>query len=476
MSKSKTWLVNLKVEDLMINPSNDRFIEPVEDEKAAIIAMFDVPNGNPEKEMCNLAEDIAENGLNPFEFPIVWYDNILKKYVVIEGNRRITCIKLMTQYKEDKELTKIKKGIETIYGLKMYDDFDGSIQCIEYENLNDAKKVLAKIHQDINEGIGRKGWDTYAKENNKASRGIKTKAFSVIEFVKKYINENQIETDLIKKMNTTKWVSKLQRVMSFSLFKEAYNIDFTQNCNLKYKDDEEHVYKMLSNLIKDIIDKPATGNFRLKEDFQNYILNLDSQYKSFAEEGKEYSDNKKGVQDGQQEANEETNEEINKENTNQEPMHPRKNKRINQNNNTALRLSREYSEEEYKVLGEKGKTILLELESLDYQRYPYSAAALSRSILEYAIERWSEEYGFNFDTKNLATSHGVCIQSLLSHKILDNKEHSSLSRKCNKEKYIDDLNSWIHGNDLLCVDSTKLLSGWKISRIIIEKYLREKNK
>lgn len=471
MSRSKTCLINLKVEDLMINPSNDRFIEPVEDEKSAIIAMFDVPNGRPEKEMCNLAEDIAENGLNPFEFPIVWYDERVKKYIVIEGNRRITCIKLMTQYKNNEELVKIKKDIKTIYQLKMYDDFDGSVQCVEYEDLNEAKAVLAKIHQDINEGVGRKGWDTYAKENNKASRGIKTKAYSIIEFVKRYINDHKIDTNLLEKMHTTKWVSKLQRVIGFSLFKETYNIDFTQNCTMIYKDEEEQVFKMLSNLIKDIIEKPATGNFRLKEDFQNYLLSLDSQYKSLVSNDTKYTGGNKTEQGKQENTNKE------KENIeHREPLLPRVNKRINKNKNIALRLSKEYSEEEYKVLGEKGSDILLELESLDYQRYPYSAAALSRSILEYIIKRWSEEFNFKFDSNSLIASHGSCIQSLKNHNVLENKEHSSLSRSCKKEKYIDDLNSWIHGNDLLCVDLSRLMRGWKINRILIEKYLREKNK
>ena len=288
MARSKTWQINLKVEDLYLNPDNDRFIEAVENEKNAIIAIFEVPNGNPEKEMYNLAKDIAENGLNPFEFPIVWYDEKIKKHIVIEGNRRITCIKLMTQYKNDKELLKVKNIIKSIYELEIYADFDGSIQCVEYENLEEAKAVLAKIHQNINNGTGRKEWDAYAKENNKASRGIKTKAYSIIDFVKCYIIEHEIETDLLNKMYTTKWVSKLQRVVGFSLFKEKYNIDFTQDCTLMYKDTEEQLFKMLSKLIRDIIDKPATGNFRYKEDFEKYLLMLDSQYKTLVKDNVEY--------------------------------------------------------------------------------------------------------------------------------------------------------------------------------------------
>ena len=94
----------IKIEELCINPENYRYINDTDDELKAIIAMFKVTNGHPIVEMINLAEDIRTNGLNPFETPIVWYDEELEKYIVIEGNRRITCIKLMSQYKGNEQI------------------------------------------------------------------------------------------------------------------------------------------------------------------------------------------------------------------------------------------------------------------------------------------------------------------------------------------------------------------------------------
>lgn len=96
----------LDIAELYINPENYRYVEEVQNEIDAIIAMFKVIVGDPRKEMINLANDIIKDGLNPFEMPIVCFDDELGKYVVYDGNRRITCLKLMTQYKGKHTLSK----------------------------------------------------------------------------------------------------------------------------------------------------------------------------------------------------------------------------------------------------------------------------------------------------------------------------------------------------------------------------------
>lgn len=87
----------ISINELYVNPENYRYINDASDEIDAIICMFNVTTGTPTKEMLNLSKDIVEDGLNPFEMPIVCFDEDLGKYVVYEGNRRVTCIKLMTQ-------------------------------------------------------------------------------------------------------------------------------------------------------------------------------------------------------------------------------------------------------------------------------------------------------------------------------------------------------------------------------------------
>lgn len=171
----------IKVNDLLVNPENYRYINDADDERTAIISMFKVTTGNPHKEMINLAKDIVVDGLNPFEMPIVCYDDVTKKYIVYDGNRRITCIKLMTQYKHNESISKAIPCVEEIYKLSCNIT---EIQCVVYEDVDDAIHCLYKIHQDVNDGIGRKQWDYQAKMKAEAAKGNKSKTYSIIEFVK----------------------------------------------------------------------------------------------------------------------------------------------------------------------------------------------------------------------------------------------------------------------------------------------------
>lgn len=84
-----------------------------------------------------------------------------------------------------------------------------------------------------------------------AAYGDKSKSYAIVEFLKA---NGHTESMLLEKMKTNRWISKLERVVSFSIFKEAYNIQFDNNSNMSYSDSEEHVLKMLSKLVNDIID------------------------------------------------------------------------------------------------------------------------------------------------------------------------------------------------------------------------------
>jgi len=138
----------LDITELYVNPDNYRYVEEVQDEISAIIAMFKVNVGDAKKEMINLANDIITDGLNPFEMPIVCFDDEIGKYVIYDGNRRITCLKLMTQYKGNADVLEKLPYVAEIYKLQY--DGDNSIQCVVYEEADDAIHFLNKIMLYLN--------------------------------------------------------------------------------------------------------------------------------------------------------------------------------------------------------------------------------------------------------------------------------------------------------------------------------------
>ena len=474
---AKYYRKRIEIGDLLVNPDNKRYIESVEDELEAIIAMFDVVNGNPMEEMVALAIDISENGLNPFEQPIVWFDLESEKYVVVEGNRRIICIKMMTTYRNNEDIFRaIPEQAKVIFALNY--KFENDIECVVYDELEDANAVLSKIHQDVNGGLGRKQWTPQAKEKDKAELGNKSKMYALVEFVK---NHPDAEKELLNKMNSTQWISKLERVVGFSKFRDVYNITFDGDNNILYKDTTEHVYKMLARLIHDLIAKTATGNFRLKHDFENYIANLSAEFKTqvdFRPNGEQKSE--KGVGKNRSDSilsddeNGESKSENDSFNENSLPSPKRKAKQ-KKNEQEALGLSKNYLTKEKECLREKGLDILNELESLDVAAYPYASAALCRAIIEYTLNLWCEHFGETMPQNGLLGAYKKVIAILHNKKVTDGKLNSTLQGVTKKENFIGNLNYWMHSHPLQCVRIETLKNGWIACRIIVELYIKQKN-
>ena len=477
----------IKVNDLLVNPENYRYINDADDERTAIISMFNVTTGNPHKEMINLAKDIVVDGLNPFEMPIVCYDDVTKKYIVYDGNRRITCIKLMTQYKHNESISKAIPCVEEIYKLSCNIT---EIQCVVYEDVDDAIHCLYKIHQDVNDGVGRKQWDYQAKMKAEAAKGNKSKTYSIIEFVK---NNPKADKNLINDMDTHRWVSKLERVVGFAKFKEVYNITFDTNNTLVYKDTEEHLLFMMSKLISDLINNSATNNFRFKSDFENYISNLEDEYKTQisvpndAEASKartnvgltqQKDENKKIVEDDIK--NEKVSEVCRKAETLGQTSSidaPRSISKKYLAEKAALRLGKNYDLDDYNCFGEKGKEMIVELESLNIREYPVASAAMCRASLENILKLWADMYSeIAFDSNALPSTYNKCLNALRNKKIISDKEHSVLKAQINKEDYIKLLNTWIHSDTSACVSETNLVSGWKNVRLLVEKYIETHKK
>jgi hypothetical protein len=481
----------LDITELYVNPDNYRYVEEVQDEISAIIAMFKVNVGDSRKEMINLANDIIVDGLNPFEMPIVCFDDEMGKYVVYDGNRRITCLKLMTQYKGNANVLAEIPYVAEIYKLQY--DGDNSIQCVVYDEADDAIHFLNKIHNDVNNGIGRKQWDSQAKMKANAAYGNKTKSYAIVEFLNTNQNTN---TDLLEKMKTNRWISKLERVVSFSLFKDAYNIQFDNNSNMSYLDTEEQVLKMLSRLVADIISNTATGNFRFKSDFQGYVDNLPDEYKT---QVKKNGDSKSGnsycnfdkdsegifsstTQNSDERENGKADNKVdsgsnkqNKEENGTGVGKPKSIPRKHAETKEALVLCRNYNYSAYECLNEKGKEMLIELESLNIKEYPVAAVALCRCLLEYTLKLWLTEQGGDFNSGKLPSCYNGCVNLLRTKNIIDSKEQSVLNTLVNKENFIALLNTWMHADTDACVSETPLVSGWKNVRLLVEKYIETHN-
>ena len=78
----------IKLTSLFVNTENYRF-EPLSSQKEAIDKMIE----DQGDKLYSLVDDIVTNGLSPVDLIIVTPNEDSNKYVVLEGNRRITSLK-----------------------------------------------------------------------------------------------------------------------------------------------------------------------------------------------------------------------------------------------------------------------------------------------------------------------------------------------------------------------------------------------
>jgi len=138
----------LALKALLVNSANDRHGE-LENETAAIAWLFT----HHESVMRKLAKDLAETG-EIYEPPLVWPDGT--NYVVFDGNRRVTCLKLISQPKRapSLELQAFFKELKANWKGVFPDRLDCQIE-IDRERIDE---ILLRRHTGTRGGVGRNPW------------------------------------------------------------------------------------------------------------------------------------------------------------------------------------------------------------------------------------------------------------------------------------------------------------------------------
>lgn len=196
--KTKIFHNDIEIGKLLINRENPRF-NPVQDEQAAVDKMLDEMT----PKLKNLAKDIAQNGLNPGELLYVVKKD--EKYIVLEGNRRVTAMKLINdpQLIKNNEQTKtFFQDLKSNYEQKL----PPRMRCVIFNNEKDAEHWIKLKHTGENNGIGPVSWNSIQQERFQYQRtGKKSKLLLISEFM----DNNNISTKkptIIEKLISTLYV------------------------------------------------------------------------------------------------------------------------------------------------------------------------------------------------------------------------------------------------------------------------------
>lgn len=144
----------LRVTDLLLNTQNPRF-DPVQHQTQAIHAMIE----DQGDKLTELAKHIASNGFSPME--IVLVQPIGTQWLVREGNRRVTALKLINEPELIPDsYAKMKRDFSAL-NKKMDSAILNNLLCVICTDEDTINAWILLKHTGENKGIGTVGWDAY---------------------------------------------------------------------------------------------------------------------------------------------------------------------------------------------------------------------------------------------------------------------------------------------------------------------------
>ena len=218
-----------------------------------------------------LVENIADRGLNPSELLIVIEGEGLRKghYIVVEGNRRLCALKLLSvpQRAVDSPLSKafqlrIRKAADLVGAEGL-----GKISCRLLRSREDADYWIALKHTGENDGVGVVQWDG---EETARFRG-NAPSLHLLDYVKANAALSEAARSGLEKFSVT----NLERLLGDPAVREAIGVDIQRGILLITKEPEE-VLRAAAKIVEDIATKKVrVGGIKGKDERGKYINSID---------------------------------------------------------------------------------------------------------------------------------------------------------------------------------------------------------
>ena len=259
MAGAPTTLDDVKLGRVFLDLENPRH-EPFTSEPQTIEYLCEFEGVYP------LARDIAVHGLNPLErfalVPVKARGGKTTGYIMAEGNRRLCAIKLLT----DPELApaNLRKAFE-----KLSENWAPitSVSGVVFDNMDDAKIWLERIHSGTQGGVGRKEWNSEQKE--RFSGGAKNRTAQL--FLDYAEAEEMITAEERKGKITT-----VQRFLGNDVFREILGLDHSAPDQLGRTRPKDEFDILARRFVRDLVQKKDVNSRMNKEQIIQYARPLSS--------------------------------------------------------------------------------------------------------------------------------------------------------------------------------------------------------
>ncbi|NOU54540.1 hypothetical protein HN020_07205 [Brevibacillus borstelensis] len=253
---------SLKVTELLVNPLNPRF-NAREHQSETIHAMVQ----DQKEKLVSLARHIVENGLNPTDLILV-KPNGNNQWVVREGNRRITSLKLLNEPSlVPSDYPKLKKDFQQLNSL-MDNLILQRIPCVILEDENKINEWVRLKHTGQNDGAGTVGWD--GQQTSRFKELVEGKADMRIAFLDFLREQSDLSEELKTKLYNIK-KTNFDRLMGDPDVRSFLGLS-VENSKLELVNG---INRYLLMVLEDLThDKLSVGKIYYKEHRKEYIEEL----------------------------------------------------------------------------------------------------------------------------------------------------------------------------------------------------------
>lgn len=260
---------SIKIANLHLDLHNFRF-EEQHSQKEAIATMIDDQKGK----LVTLAKDIFDNGLNPTDLIIVVrMPEGNNQYRVLEGNRRVTCLKLINNPGLiPNEFPNIRRQFKRLAEREERASQLRRPLCAIFENEEDAVVWIERKHSGEQDGKGTIPWNSLQKSRFDAHHGAKeSHTLQVVNFISMMAKEDPSLKDIVNKVTNT---TNIERLLSDPYVRETLMLTL-QDGIIKSFDTKERTKKKLVKLLDLVLQPSFTVNtIRSKADRKVFIDNL----------------------------------------------------------------------------------------------------------------------------------------------------------------------------------------------------------
>jgi hypothetical protein len=229
---------NIALSALLVNRANDRHGE-LENETAAIAWLFNTR----EIHMRNLTKDIVDKG-QIYELPLVSPEG--NKFVVYDGNRRITCLKLLSDPRRAPTLD--LQNFFREQRQKWQGVFPKQIPCQVESDRDRIDDILFRRHTGTQNGVGQSTWDDRQKATFVERTG-KGPGISVADEIEKRLTDNDLLPSRRKIPRST-----MNRLLSSEPFRNRLGFSVTKG-KFEFTHDEVTSLNALARVADDLANR-----------------------------------------------------------------------------------------------------------------------------------------------------------------------------------------------------------------------------